>query len=44
MGMPKYEPARSISMAIKDYFEKNGFDVIDKDLKRLRDVNNPKGF
>lgn len=39
MGMPKYEPARSISMAIKDYFEKNGFDVIDKDLKRLRDLD-----
>lgn len=44
MGMPKYEPSKSISEAIKKYLEKSGFEVTTKDLKRLRDDSRPKGF
>jgi hypothetical protein len=44
MGLPKYEPAKSFSIAMRDYLEKNGFAVTTKDLKRLQDQSNAKGF
>ena len=44
MGIPKYEPARTISEAMKGYFEKNGFKITSKELKKLRDPHDPKGF
>ncbi len=44
MGLPKYEPARSFSLTMRDYLEKSGFTVTTKELKRLRDPSDPKGF
>lgn len=44
MGLPKYEPAKTITKAMKDYFEKNGFKVTAKDLKKLKDPSDIKGF
>ncbi len=44
MGLPKYEPAKTISEAMKSYFEKNGFKVTAKELKRIKDRHDPKGF
>ena len=44
MGLPKYEPAKSFSATMKDYLEKNGFKVTAKELKKLRDPTDPKGF
>ena len=44
MGLPRYEPARSFSLTMRDYLEKNGFTVTTKELKRLRDASDPKGF
>lgn len=44
MGLPRYEPAKTISEGLKRYFEKNGFEVTAKDLKRLHDSTKPKGF
>ena len=44
MGIPKYEPARSISVTIKNYLEKNGFKVTNKGLKKIKDDNRKRGF
>ena len=44
MGIPKHEPARSISRAMKEYFEKNGFRITNKELKKINDPHNPKGY
>lgn len=44
MGRPKYEPAKSISEALEKYFEKIGFKVTAKDLKKLRDSTSTNGF
>ncbi|MEI6238038.1 MAG: NYN domain-containing protein [bacterium] len=44
LGIPKHEPARTISKAMKEYFEKNGFRVTSKELKRITDSHDPKGF
>ena len=44
MGIPKHEPARAISKAMKEYFEKNGFKVTSKELKKISDSHDPKGF
>ncbi|MEK7652616.1 MAG: NYN domain-containing protein [Patescibacteria group bacterium] len=44
MGRPKYEPAKSISDALEKYFEKIGFEVTAKDLKKLKDPTNSNGF
>lgn len=44
MGLPRYEPAKTISEAMQRYFEKNGFKVTAKELKRIYDLNDPKGF
>lgn len=44
MGRPKYEPAKSISEALEKYFEKIGFKVTAKDLKKLKDSNSINGF
>lgn len=44
MGMPKYEPAQSISEAMKKYLEKIGFKVTSKHLKKIHDDLDPKGF
>jgi len=40
----KYEPAKSISEALEKYFEKIGFKVTAKDLKKLRDSTSANGF
>jgi len=44
MGRPKYEPAKSISEALEKYFEKIGFKVTAKDLKKLKDSTTTRGF
>ena len=44
MGRPKYEPAKTISEALENYFERLGFDVTIKDLKRIRDNDSDGGF
>lgn len=36
MGRPRYEPAKSISEALEKYFEKIGFKVTAKNLKRVK--------
>jgi len=44
MGRPKYEPAKSISEALEKYFERIGYKVTAKDLKKLRDSTRPTGY
>ena len=44
MGRPRYEPAKSISEALEKYFEKIGYKVTAKDLKRLKDSQSPTGY
>ena len=44
MGRPKYEPAKSISEALEKYFERIGYKVTAKDLKKLRDTTRPTGY
>lgn len=44
MGLPRHEPARGFSEVMKNYLEKNGFKVTAKELKRIIDPNDPKGF
>ena len=43
-GRPRYEPAKSISETLEKYFEKIGYLVTAKDLKRLHDPSSPSGF
>lgn len=43
-GRPRHEPARSISEAIEKYFQRVGFTITTKDLKRLRDTTAPNGY
>src|SRR3990167_236091 len=43
-GLPKYEPAKTISEALIKYWEREGFEVTGKPLKKLRDSSDPKGF
>ena len=43
-GRPRYEPAKSISEALDKYFQKIGYNVTTKDLKRLRDLTAPNGY
>lgn len=43
-GHPRYEPAKSISEALEEYFKKIGYTVTSKDLKKLRDDTAPNGF
>jgi uncharacterized LabA/DUF88 family protein len=40
MGIPRYEPAKTISEALKKYFERTGFEVTAKYLKRLGGATN----
>ena len=44
MGLPKYEPAKTFSEALRGFLEKNGFKVTAKDLKQIKDTTDPKGF
>ena len=44
MGLPRYEPARAFSITMRDYLEKNGFKVTTKELKRIHDPSDPRGF
>ncbi len=44
MGRPRYEPAKSIGEALQKYFEKIGYDVTAKDLKKLKDGSLEKGY
>ena len=44
MGRPRYEPAKSISEALEKYFERIGYRVTAKDLKKLRDSSKPTGY
>ena len=44
MGLPKYEPAKSFALTMRTYLEKQGFIVTTKELKRVRDDEDPKGF
>ena len=44
MGLPKYEPARSFALTMRTYLEKSGFTVTTKELKRVRDEEDSKGF
>lgn len=44
MGAPRYEPARSIGEVLSKYFEKIGYKVTSKKLKRLKDDTAPIGF
>ncbi len=44
MGRPKYEPAKSVSETLEKYFNKIGYTVTSKDLKKLRDASAPRGF
>lgn len=44
MGRPKYEPAKSISEALEKHFERSGFSVTAKDLKKIKDNAAPGGF
>ncbi|MFA6341107.1 MAG: NYN domain-containing protein [Candidatus Paceibacterota bacterium] len=43
-GRPRYEPQKSISDALEKYFRSIGYEVTSKDLKRLRDDTDPKGY
>ena len=42
-GSPKYEPAKTISEALDKYFERIGYKVTSKDLKRIKD-DSERGF
>ncbi len=44
MGRPRYEPQKSISEALEKYFKSIGFEVTSKDLKKIKDSSDPKGF
>jgi NYN domain len=44
MGIPKHEPARSIATTMRTYLESKGFIVVTKELKRITDSSDPKGF
>ena len=44
MGIPKHEPDRAISKVMKDYLERHGFKVTSKELKKINDIHDPKGF
>lgn len=43
-GRPRYEPAKSISDALEKYFQKIGYEVTSKDLKRLKDSSALNGY
>ena len=43
-GRPRYEPQKSISEALEKYFSSIGYKVTAKDLKKIRDDSDPKGF
>lgn len=40
MGIPRYEPAKTVSEALNKYFERIGFKVTAKYLKRLNNTTN----
>ena len=44
MGRPKYEPAKSIAETMEKYFDRIGYKVTAKDLKKLRDSQAPSGY
>jgi uncharacterized LabA/DUF88 family protein len=44
IGRPRYEPAKSIAEALEKYFERIGYKVTAKDLKKLRDSTRPTGY
>ena len=44
MGLPKYEPTKSIVLRIMRHLQKSGFEITTKDLKRLVDTDLPGGF
>lgn len=44
IGIPQYEPARTITERMRWCLEKTGFATTTKELKRLRDPGDPKGF
>lgn len=43
-GRPRYEPQKSISDVLEKYFEKIGYQVTTKDLKKIKDLSCPQGF
>lgn len=43
-GRPLYEPQKSISEALEKYFRSIGYEVTTKDLKKIKDPSDPKGF
>ena len=43
-GKPRYEPQKSISDALEKYFKSIGYVVTTKDLKKIKDLSDPKGF
>ena len=44
MGMPSWEPARSINQALAGYYAKIGYKVITKPLKKIKDTTKPSAF
>ncbi len=44
IGLPKYEPGRSIVLRMIRHLEKTGYVPTTKDLKRLRDEGSSEGF
>ncbi len=43
-GKPRSEPERSIAETLEKYYKSIGYDVTTKDLKRITDPSDPKGY
>jgi len=39
MGIPEWEPAKSINKVLANYYKKIGYKIIEKPLKRIKDKN-----
>ena len=44
MGMPGWEPARSINEAFAKYYKGVGYQIIQKPLKKIKDLQGKNGF
>jgi uncharacterized LabA/DUF88 family protein len=43
-GKPKFEPEKGIAEALERYYKSIGYSVTTKDLKRITDSSDPKGY
>ena len=42
MGMPSWEPAKSINKALAGYYKKIGYEIVEKPIKRIKDIQRNK--